>query len=55
MATHSCILAWEIPWQRGLVGYSPWGHKESDATEYTRAIEQKTSELVACKESEHVS
>jgi len=23
MATHSSILAWEIPWQRRLVGYSP--------------------------------
>ena len=23
MATHSSILAWEIPW---TVGYSPWGH-----------------------------
>ena len=27
MATHSSILAWEIPWQRSLVGYSPWGRK----------------------------
>ena len=27
MATHSSILAWEIPWQRGLVGYSPTGRK----------------------------
>ena len=27
LATHSSILAWEIP--RNLVGYSPWGHKES--------------------------
>ena len=27
MATHSSILAWS------LVGYSPWGHKESDMTE----------------------
>ena len=26
MATHSSILAWEIPW-RSLVGYSPRGHK----------------------------
>ena len=26
MATHSGILAWEIP-------CSPWGHKESDTTE----------------------
>ena len=33
MATHSSILAWEIPWQRRLVGYSPWGRKESDTTE----------------------
>ena len=24
MATHSSILAWEIPRQRGLVGYCPW-------------------------------
>ena len=33
MATHSSILAWKIPWMRSLVGYSPWGHKESDTTE----------------------
>ena len=33
MATHSSILAWEIHGQRSLVGYSPWGHKESDTTE----------------------
>ena len=33
MATHSSILAWKIPWQRSLVGYSPRGHKESDTTE----------------------
>ena len=23
MATHSSILAWRIPWQRSLGGYSP--------------------------------
>jgi len=28
-ATHSSILAWGIHGQRSLVGYSPWGHKES--------------------------
>ena len=33
MATHSCILAWKIPWMRSLVGYSPRGRKESDMTE----------------------
>ena len=38
MATHSSILAWEIHGQMNLVGYSPWGHKESDTTEYTEAL-----------------
>ena len=33
MATHSRIIAWKIPLQRSLVGYSPWGCKESDTTE----------------------
>ena len=27
LATHSSILAWEIPWWWSLVGYSPWDHK----------------------------
>ena len=35
MATHSIVLAWRIPWQRSLVGHSPWGHKELDTTEAT--------------------
>ena len=29
----SGILAWRIPWERRLTGYSPWGCKESDMTE----------------------
>ena len=34
MATHSSILAWRIPWtEENLVGYHPWGCKESDTTE----------------------
>ena len=33
LATHSSILAWEIPWRWSLVGYSQWGRKESDMTE----------------------
>ena len=33
MATHSSTLAWKTPYQFPLVGCSPWGHKESDATE----------------------
>ena len=36
MAPHSNILAWKIPWTEELMGYSPWGHKESDATELAR-------------------
>ena len=33
MATHSCFLAWEIPWTEEPAGYCPWGHKELDMTE----------------------
>ena len=33
MATHSSIFAWKIQGWRSLVGYSPWGSKESDTTE----------------------
>ena len=33
MATHSSTLAWKIRGLKSLVGYSPWGHKESDKTE----------------------
>ena len=33
MAIHSSILPGESHGQRSLVGYSPWGHKESDTIE----------------------
>ena len=33
MATHSGTFSWKIPWMEDLVGYSPWGHKESDLAE----------------------
>ena len=33
MATHSSILAWEIPWTEEPIGYSPWVRKELDMTE----------------------
>ena len=32
MALHSSILAWEIPWTQELLGYSPWGGKETEMT-----------------------
>ena len=36
MATHSTILAWRIPMDRGAwqLSHSPWGHKELDTTEH---------------------
>ena len=42
MATHSSILAWRIPMDRGrnLVGYSPWGGKELDTTEWLKLTEE---------------
>ena len=33
MASHPSILVQEIHGLRSLVGYSPWGRKESDTTE----------------------
>jgi len=33
MGTNCSIFAWKIPWMVNLVGYSPWGPKESDRTE----------------------
>ena len=31
---HSGILAWRIPWTEKPGGLSPWGHQESDITEW---------------------
>ena len=43
MVTHSSILAWRIPWtEEPGWGYSPWGHKELDITEYTHTHTQGT-------------
>ena len=41
MATHSSIHAWKIPWTKNLVGYSPWGCKESDMTEQLHFSEKQ--------------
>ena len=42
MATHSSILAWRIPWTEEPVGYSPWGHKEVDTTDWPSMMFQLT-------------
>ena len=43
MATHSSILAWRIPTDRGAwwAACSPWGHKESDMTEHLSTYGKK--------------
>ena len=42
MATHSSILAWRIPMDRGAWrAYSPWGHKESYRTEWLSTAQHK--------------
>ena len=41
MATHSSFLAWRIPWQRSLVGYIPWVHKELDMTKLLTLMRNK--------------
>ena len=51
MATHSSILAWRIPWteEPGELGYSPWGHKESNIIEGLSMHAGQTSGLLAEK------
>ena len=49
MATHSSILAWRIPWQKSLVGYSPWGGKESDMTDQLTLLVLRDQSLVTAK------
>ena len=34
IVTNYSILAWKFHGQRSLRGYSPWGRKESEMTEY---------------------
>ena len=36
MATHSSILAWEIPWTEEPGRLQNMGHKQSDTTEATK-------------------
>ena len=44
------FLAGEFHGQRSLMGYSPWGHKESDTTEWlTLSLNPMTSVLVKVK------
>ena len=45
MATHSSILPRESHGQRSLVGYSPWGCKESDTTEQLSGGEASSTAL----------
>ena len=45
MATHSSILPRESHGQRSLVGYSPWGCKESDTTEQLSGGEGSSTAL----------
>ena len=35
MTAHSSTLAWRIPLTEELAGYSPWGRKELDTTDWT--------------------
>ena len=45
MATHSSILSREFHGQMSLVGYSPWGCKESDTTEWLTHMQWKRQSL----------
>ena len=44
MAIRSSTIAWKIHGQRSLVGYSPWGRKESDMSELLHLIERERTQ-----------
>ena len=44
-ATHSIFSPGKYHEQRSLVGYSPWGHKESDRTEVTEHAHKQSSNI----------
>ena len=52
MATHSSILSGKSHGQRNLVGYSPWGHQESDVTECTACTTECWKELLTMVDPE---
>ena len=52
-STHSSTLAWKFRGLRNLVGYSPWGRKESDTTEWIHFFEKKSLPPVQCQEPVH--
>ena len=47
MATCSSILPGKFHGQRSLVGYSPWGRKESDTTEHTHNTPKRPSKVLS--------
>ena len=55
MAIYSSTIAWKSHGQRSLVGYSPWGRKESDTTErlhfHFSLVSQTVKNLPAMKET----
>ena len=53
VAPHSSTLAWKIPWMRSLVGYSPWGYKESDMTERLHYAHSATDQTPGLLNSNH--
>ena len=50
MAAHSSILAWKTHGRRSLVGYRPWGHKESDTTATSLSLSLSIADSLRCTE-----
>ena len=45
MATHSSILAWEVPWTKEPGGLHSMGLQELDTTEWLNSISNKKAKL----------
>ena len=51
MATRSSILPGKFHGQRRLMGYSPWGRKESDTTERLTLTLWKHAVVLGCNQA----
>ena len=49
VAMHSGTLAWRIHEGRSRIGYSPWGHRESDTTEQLHKNTRTRMQTITCR------
>ena len=49
VATHSSVLAWDIPWTEPDELWGPWGHKELEVTERLKQTKNQQRRILPRK------